>query len=65
MMRSWFQSVSDPRFGVIGSMYRNVGYWSGAYARIRMALCPLLDIEEALPKMGTLVDVGCGAGLLL
>jgi SAM-dependent methyltransferase len=65
MTRSWFRSIGDPRFDVIAGMYRSIGCLSGAYARIRMALCPLLDIEAALPDKGTFMDVGCGTGLLL
>jgi len=65
MMRSWCSSVSDPRFDIISTVYRSFGRWSGVYAKVRMALCPLLDIEAVLPKRGTFVDVGCGAGLLL
>jgi Methyltransferase small domain. len=65
MMHSWFQSVRDPRFALISNAFQRVGFSSGAYARIRMALCPLFDIEAALPEEGTIVDVGCGAGLLL
>ncbi len=64
-MSSWFQSIRDPRFNVIVRAYRSLGRWSGLYANIRMALCPLLDIEAALPDKGTFIDVGCGAGLLL
>lgn len=65
MTGSWWPSVNDPRYGLIANAYRNFGRWSGAYAKIRMALCPLLDIEGSLPTTGKLIDVGCGAGLLL
>jgi cyclopropane fatty-acyl-phospholipid synthase-like methyltransferase len=65
MIRSWFSSVDDPRFDTIAAAYRSCGLWSTVYSKVRMALCPLLDIEAALPAGGTFVDVGCGAGLLL
>lgn len=65
MTHSWFQSIRDPRFRLISSAFKRVGILSGAYATIRMALCPLFDIEAALPQEGTIMDVGCGAGLLL
>lgn len=65
MIGSWWPSVNDPRYNLIANAYRNFGRWSGAYAKIRMALCPLLDIERSLPATGKLIDVGCGAGLLL
>jgi len=65
LMHSWFQTINDPRYDQITKTYQAVDIWSGAYAKIRMALCPLLDIESALPDKGTLMDVGCGAGMLL
>jgi len=65
MTHSWFQSLKDPRFGLVSDAFQRVGIWSGAYARMRMALCPLFDIEAALPAEGTIMDVGCGTGLLL
>jgi cyclopropane fatty-acyl-phospholipid synthase-like methyltransferase len=64
-MSAWFQTIGDPRYSRISSAYRSFGILKGVYASIRMALCPLLDIEAALPANGTFVDVGCGAGLLL
>jgi 2-polyprenyl-3-methyl-5-hydroxy-6-metoxy-1,4-benzoquinol methylase len=65
LMGAWFQTTRDARYCHIHDAYRKLGIWRGVYAGIRMALCPLLDLEEALPMEGTLLDVGCGSGLLL
>ncbi|MEW6417911.1 MAG: class I SAM-dependent methyltransferase [Nitrospirota bacterium] len=64
-MGTWFQTIGDLRYSRISNAYRSFGVLEGLYASVRMALCPLLDIEAALPANGAFVDVGCGAGLLL
>lgn len=61
----WFHTISDPRYRQIAHAYWKVRHSKGVYATIRMALCPLMDIERFLPEKGTIMDVGCGAGLLL
>lgn len=61
----WFHTISDSRYRQIAHAYWKVRHRKGVYATIRMALCPLMDIEKFLPEKGTIIDVGCGAGLLL
>ena len=61
----WFHTISDPRYRQIAHAFWKVRHIKGVYATIRMALCPLMDIERFLPEKGTIMDVGCGTGLLL
>ncbi len=64
-MHIWFHSRLDPRYQQITKAYYMVAPCKGVYAAIRMALCPLLDIERLLPEKGLIADIGCGAGLFL
>ncbi|HNW91862.1 MAG TPA: class I SAM-dependent methyltransferase [bacterium] len=45
------------------ALYRDLGYGS-FYCAVREALCPFFFIEEHLPRTGTIVDIGCGYGLM-
>lgn len=43
--------------------YRKAGSVTRAYLKIKLKICPLLQLEELFPKEGTIVDLGCGNGL--
>jgi len=42
----------------------NLGIKVTLYVRLRWRLCPFKKIEKHIPKEGTIVDIGCGYGLL-
>lgn len=44
-------------------IYRATGYGS-FYAAVREALCPFFHIESHIPTTGTIIDIGCGYGLM-
>ena len=44
--------------------YSNLGLKAALYARLRWRLCPFEEIERHVPKEGTIIDIGCGYGLL-
>jgi len=44
--------------------YSNLGLRAALYARLRWRLCPFEEIESHIPKKGTIIDIGCGYGLL-
>lgn len=38
--------------------------WSARlYARLRMILAPIVEIEEYVPRTGNILDLGCGSGI--
>ena len=43
--------------------YRTAGSATRAYLKIKLKICPLLQLEELFPKEGTIIDLGCGNGL--
>ena len=43
--------------------YRKAGSITRAYLKIKLKICPLLQLEELFPKEGMIVDLGCGNGL--
>lgn len=43
--------------------YSTAGFITRAYLKIKLRICPLLQLEEFFPKGGTAVDLGCGNGL--
>ena len=45
-------------------LYPNLGLKAALYARLRWRLCPFEEIERHVPREGTIVDIGCGYGLL-
>jgi len=45
-------------------LYSGHGLRVALYARLRWRLCPFEEIERHVPKEGTVVDIGCGYGLL-
>jgi SAM-dependent methyltransferase len=38
--------------------------WLGLYARIKLRIFPLEDLLAQIPSQGTILDLGCGNGLL-
>ena len=44
--------------------YSSLGLRAVLYARLRWRLCPFEEIERYVPKEGTIIDIGCGYGLL-
>ena len=44
--------------------YSKLGVKAALYARLRWRLCPFEEIEKHVPKEGTIIDIGCGYGLL-
>jgi len=44
--------------------YSNLGLRAAVYARLRWRLCPFEEIERHVPREGTIIDIGCGYGLL-
>jgi 2-polyprenyl-3-methyl-5-hydroxy-6-metoxy-1,4-benzoquinol methylase len=44
--------------------YSSLGLRAVLYARLRWRLCPFEEIERYIPKEGTIIDIGCGYGLL-
>jgi 2-polyprenyl-3-methyl-5-hydroxy-6-metoxy-1,4-benzoquinol methylase len=44
--------------------YSGQGLKVALYARLRWRLCPFEEIERYVPKEGTIIDIGCGYGLL-
>jgi 2-polyprenyl-3-methyl-5-hydroxy-6-metoxy-1,4-benzoquinol methylase len=44
--------------------YKNAGSITRAYLKIKLKICPLLQLEELFPREGIIVDLGCGNGLL-
>ncbi len=43
--------------------YSKAGSITRAYLKIKLKICPLLQLEGLFPKGGTIVDLGCGNGL--
>ena len=44
--------------------YSGQGLKAALYAYLRWRLCPFEEIERHIPKEGTIIDIGCGYGLL-
>ena len=44
--------------------YSGQGLKAALYARLRWRMCPFEEIERHVPKEGTIIDIGCGYGLL-
>ena len=44
--------------------YSGQGPKVALYARLRWRMCPFEEIERYVPKEGTIIDIGCGYGLL-
>jgi 2-polyprenyl-3-methyl-5-hydroxy-6-metoxy-1,4-benzoquinol methylase len=44
--------------------YSGQGPKVALYAYLRWRLCPFKEIERHVPKKGTIIDIGCGYGLL-
>lgn len=44
-------------------LYKNTGLLNRIYVRIKVRICPLLKLEEFIPKKGKIADFGCGMGL--
>jgi len=44
--------------------YSSQGLKAALYARMRWRLCPFEEIERYVPREGTIIDIGCGYGLL-
>jgi 2-polyprenyl-3-methyl-5-hydroxy-6-metoxy-1,4-benzoquinol methylase len=44
--------------------YSGQGLKTALYAYLRWRLCPFEEIERHTPKQGTIIDIGCGYGLL-
>jgi 2-polyprenyl-3-methyl-5-hydroxy-6-metoxy-1,4-benzoquinol methylase len=47
----------------IFALYRNASFITRAYLRIKLRICPLLQLEGHFPEEGTIIDLGCGNGL--
>ncbi len=43
--------------------YRECGFWTRSYLRIKLKICPLIALETHFPPRGKIVDLGCGNGL--
>jgi len=43
--------------------YRQGGFWTRIYLRIKLKICPLIALETHFPTEGKIVDLGCGNGL--
>jgi 2-polyprenyl-3-methyl-5-hydroxy-6-metoxy-1,4-benzoquinol methylase len=43
--------------------YGEAGFYTRAYLKIKLKICPLIQLEEHFPKEGTIIDLGCGNGL--
>ena len=48
----------------IYNLYENPNTKERFYLRLRWRLCPFEKISEYIPKKGTILDVGCGYGML-
>ncbi len=47
----------------IFELYRDASFFTRAYLRIKLRICPLIQLEAYFPREGTIVDLGCGNGL--
>jgi 2-polyprenyl-3-methyl-5-hydroxy-6-metoxy-1,4-benzoquinol methylase len=47
----------------IFELYRGASFITRAYLRIKLRICPLIQLEACFPREGTIVDLGCGNGL--
>jgi 2-polyprenyl-3-methyl-5-hydroxy-6-metoxy-1,4-benzoquinol methylase len=46
------------------ALYAPFGWWRQFYARFRLALSRLDQVEQFLPRAGRLLDLGCGYGVV-
>jgi len=44
-------------------VFRSAGPAANLYLRLKLAICPLLEVETHVPAAGHAVDLGCGNGL--
>lgn len=44
--------------------YRHCGPATRIHVRLRAATCPMTRLDELLPRSGTILDLGCGHGLV-
>jgi len=61
----WPGNRKFSRLGAIWSAYRSRNLGDRLRPLIRYLLCPFEFLIEAVPKHGTVLDVGCGDGLFL
>jgi len=47
----------------IRRLYGDAGVIAGLYACLRLKLAPIIRIEEYVPRVGTILDLGCGSGI--
>lgn len=47
----------------IYELYKGSGLLTKLYLRIKLRICPFLQMEEFFPQSGKIVDLGCGNGL--
>jgi len=45
-------------------LYGDLKFWERWHVRLRWRLCPFLQIADHIPDQGTVVDIGCGRGLM-
>lgn len=43
--------------------FRSAGPAANLYLRLKLTICPLLEVETYVPAVGRVVDLGCGNGL--
>jgi 2-polyprenyl-6-hydroxyphenyl methylase/3-demethylubiquinone-9 3-methyltransferase len=43
--------------------YSEAGFITRAYLKIKLKICPLLQLEAYFPRQGTIIELGCGNGL--
>jgi 2-polyprenyl-6-hydroxyphenyl methylase/3-demethylubiquinone-9 3-methyltransferase len=46
------------------SYYKNAGFFTKLFLKIRWALTPYSKMEKHVPEVGAILDLGCGHGLL-
>ncbi|MFA5156884.1 MAG: glycosyltransferase [Candidatus Omnitrophota bacterium] len=52
-------------YGRLRDFYKNAGRKAKIYNFLRFKTCPFDKIEKFIPKTGSILDLGCGTGLLL
>ncbi len=48
----------------IQRVFRDSGWLTRLYLTIKLKICPVLAVETYIPRRGTIVDLGCGNGLM-
>lgn len=56
-------TIGDPAVATAAALYGGEGF-RGPYSKLRFWLAPLREVERLVPRQGTVLDLGCGEGIL-